>query len=602
MAGLIPEDFISEVRNSVNIVDVISQYVSLEKKGKDYLGLCPFHQEKTPSFTVNEEKQFFKCFGCGKGGNVFKFLMYKDDLSFPESVEAVAQFAHIPMPSGYGNNNLVQKMSPLMQMHKDAAEFYHRVLMVMNAGEPGMEYARKRELSDEVLKHFNIGYAPNQENLLLTFLTDKGYSNDDLAKSGLFVQSEDGRLFDRFRDRLMFPLGDESGRTIAFSGRRLSNNTNEAKYINSPETEIFTKSKVLFHFAEAKKSVREEKHLILYEGYMDVIAAYKAGIKSGIASMGTSLTDQQIYMLRRITNNIIINYDGDDPGIHAEERAVNLFEKTANFNLGIVVLPEKLDPDEYVKKYGADQYHKEIAGALSSTEFFLKRLAEKYNLDNERDKITYLDEAVKEIAKRMNPVEQDIYINRLASEQNVSARALKANLVRENRRLRTANRHKNSRYLNAFYQEDKTIPEVLDKPAEKIDKVQQRLIFLFIHSSAARKYLMNKKFLFPSDNYAQVAELWLQFMETHENYSISEFLDFVPEQLQSIIVSAEMTDMPKETSDEELEEQLTALKKRKINLKLNKLQQELEDAKRKSDDDKILQLMSQVLALKRDLG
>lgn len=213
-----------------------------------------------------------------------------------------------------------------MQMHKDAAEFYHRVLMVMNAGEPGMEYARKRELSDEVLKHFNIGYAPNQENLLLTFLTDKGYSNDDLAKSGLFVQSEDGRLFDRFRDRLMFPLGDESGRTIAFSGRRLSNNTNEAKYINSPETEIFTKSKVLFHFAEAKKSVREEKHLILYEGYMDVIAAYKAGIKSGIASMGTSLTDQQIYMLRRITNNIIINYDGDDPGIHVEERAVNLFE------------------------------------------------------------------------------------------------------------------------------------------------------------------------------------------------------------------------------------------------------------------------------------
>ena len=599
MAGLIPEDFISEVRSSVNIVDVISQYVSLEKKGKDYLGLCPFHQEKTPSFTVNEEKQFFKCFGCGKGGNVFKFLMYKDGLSFPESVEAVAKFAHIPMPSGYGSNNSVKKMTPLMQMHQDAAEFYHRVLMMMNAGEAGMKYARKRELTDEILNHFNIGYAPNQDNLLLTFLSGKGYSQEDLAKSGLFVQSEDRRLFDRFRDRLMFPLTDESGRTIAFSGRRLSNNKDEAKYMNSPETKIFTKSKVLFHFAEAKKSVREEKHLVLYEGYMDVIAAYKVGIKSGIASMGTSLTDQQIYMLRRITNNIIINYDGDNPGIHAEERAANLFEKTANFNLGIVVLPEKLDPDEYIKKYGAEKYKQEIRGALSSTEFFLKRLAAKYNLDNERDKITYLNEAVKEIAKRMNPVEQDVYINRLALEQNVSQRALKANLVRETRRLHRANRHKNIGYQGDPYQEYES---ALDEPIEKVDKVQQRLIYLFIHSKPAREYLINKKFLFPSDNYAQVAELWLQFIEAHENYSISEFLDFIPEQLQSIIVSAEMTDMPKETSVEELEEQLIALKKRKINSELNKLQKDLEDAKRKSDDDRILQLMSQVLALKRDLG
>ncbi|MGQ5709554.1 DNA primase [Lactobacillus sp. PSON] len=602
MAGFIPEDFISEVRSSVNIVDVISQYVSLEKKGKDYLGLCPFHQEKTPSFTVNEENQFFKCFGCGKGGNVFKFLMYKDDLSFPESVEAVAKFAHIPMPTGYGNSDSVKKLNPLMRMHQDAAEFYHRVLMMMNAGKPGMEYARKRELSDEILNHFNVGYAPNQENLLLTFLSGKGYSNDDLAKSGLFVQSEDGKLFDRFRDRLMFPLGDESGRVIAFSGRRISNNKDEAKYMNSPETEIFTKSKVLFHFSEAKKSVREEKHLVLYEGYMDVIAAYKAGIKSGIASMGTSLTDQQIYMLRRITNNIIINYDGDDPGIHAEERAANLFEKTANFNLGIVVLPEKLDPDEYIKKYGSEKYHQEIAGALSSTEFFLKRLAVKYNLNNEREKVTYLDEAIKEIAKRMNPVEQDIYINRLAQEQNVSARALKANLVRENRRLRTANRHKNTNYANTVLREDRSVPEIVNKSVEKVDKVQQRLIYLFIHSQSAREYLINKKFLFPSDNYAQVAELWLQFVETHENYTISEFLDFIPEQLQSIIVSAEMTDMPKETSDEELEEQLNALRKRKINSKLDKLQKDLEDAKRKSDDDEILQLMGQILTLKRDLG
>lgn len=594
MAGLIPEDFISEVRSSVNIVDVISQYVSLEKKGKDYLGLCPFHQEKTPSFTVNEEKQFFKCFGCGKGGNVFKFLMYKDNLTFPESVEAVAQFAHIPMPSEYSSGNATKAMSPVMQMHRDAAEFYHRVLMTTNAGIPGMKYAEKRELSTDILNHFNIGYAPNQENLLLTFLRGKDYSDEDLAKSGLFVETEDGRLFDRFRDRLMFPLGDESGRVIAFSGRRLSNNKDEAKYLNSPETEIFTKSKVLFHFAEAKKSAREEGHLVLYEGYMDVIAAYKAGVKSGIASMGTSLTDQQVYMLRRITPNIIINYDGDEPGLHAEERAANMFEKAGNFNLGIVMLPEKLDPDEYVKKYGAEKYREEIKGALSSTEFFLKRSASKYNLDNEREKITYLNEAVKEIAKRANPIEQDIYIKQLAKDQDVSVQSLKANLLRENRRNRTANRHKNNKII-----EDRSIPDVTTEQNQKVDKVQQRLLYLFINSDQARDYLIKRRFLFPDKNYAQVAELWLQFIDNHKNHDINRFSDFIPEQLQSIIVDAEITDMPKETSEEELEEQIHALELRKINSELKKVQDKLEDAKRKGDDDEILQLTMQSLALKR---
>ena len=277
MAGRIPEDFISEVRSNVNIVDVISQYVSLEKKGKDYIGLCPFHQEKTPSFTVNADKQFFKCFGCGKGGNVFKFLMYKDDLTFPESVERVAEFAHIAMPNGYGHNGGT-KLNPLMQMHQDAVDFYHRVLLTTKAGERGMQYAQKRELDQEILDHFKIGYAPKADNVLITYLRSKGYQDDDLAQSGLFVQARDGQLYDRFRDRLMFPLDNENGRTIGFSGRRISDDKTEAKYMNSPETEIFTKSKVLFHFAEAKKAARGEGHLVLYEGYMDVIAAYKAGV------------------------------------------------------------------------------------------------------------------------------------------------------------------------------------------------------------------------------------------------------------------------------------------------------------------------------------
>lgn len=601
MAGRIPEDFINEVRNSVNIVDVISQYVSLEKKGKDYIGLCPFHQEKTPSFTVNEEKQFFKCFGCGKGGNVYKFLMYKNNLTFPESVEQVANFAHIPMPSGYSNHQTNSNLTPVMKINQDAADFYHRVLVTTRAGERGMAYAKKRELDKKTIDHFGIGYAPQQENLLLLYLRGKNYQDDDLVKSGLFIQSKSGELYDRFRDRLMFPLSDESGRVIAFSGRRLSNDKTEAKYMNSPETEIFTKSKLLFHFAEAKKAAREEKHLVLYEGYMDVIAAYKAGVKSGIASMGTSLTDEQVYMMRRNNRNIIINYDGDDPGVHAAERAVQMFKQAGGFNIGVVVLPEGLDPDEYVKKYGEDKYYSEVKGALSATDFLLKRLAKKFNLNNDLDRINYLNEAVKEISNISDPVQQDLYLRKIADENKVSFEALKANLLHEVKRNRRANRHKNGDpYV------DKTRPVVdlptQDKNATAVDPVQLRLLYLFLKSDQAREYLLARHFLFPSKEFAQLEELWLKFIETHENPTVSDFYDFIPEQLQGIIESAELAEMPEDFDDHEIDDQIRMLEKRKINLQLDKLMKKIKDAERKQDSEQILVLTQQLIKLKRVLG
>ncbi|OCX09415.1 DNA primase [Lactobacillus crispatus] len=606
MAGRIPEDFISEVRSNVNIVDVISQYVSLEKKGKDYIGLCPFHQEKTPSFTVNADKQFFKCFGCGKGGNVFKFLMYKDDLTFPESVERVAEFAHIAMPNGYGHNSGT-KLNPLMQMHQDAVDFYHRVLLTTKAGERGMQYAQKRELDQEILDHFKIGYAPKADNVLITYLRSKGYQDDDLAQSGLFVQARDGQLYDRFRDRLMFPLDNENGRTIGFSGRRISNDKTEAKYMNSPETEIFTKSKVLFHFAEAKKAARGEGHLVLYEGYMDVIAAYKAGVKSGIASMGTSLTDDQIYLLRRITPNIIINYDGDDPGVHAEERAARMFNKDGNFNLGIVVLPEKLDPDEYVKKYGAEKYLEEVKGALTPTDFFLKRLEQKYNLDNDREKIAYLGEAVKEIAQVRNPVEQDMYTEKLAKSSGVSIASLKANLAKERRRNNRARNHvRNSQRNSPDYPIDVPLPGDEDVPTEQsvVEKnpSQTRLLYLFIHSTDAQKYMLEGQFHFPNQDFETLAQDWLKYAETHENPQIDGFLDFIPEQLQGIIVDAEMAQMPKDSTIQEVDALVLALKRRNIYSRLNELQAQLQDAKRKNDAQGIIAITQEIIGLKRILG
>jgi DNA primase len=594
MAARIPEDFINEVRSNVNIVDVISQYVSLEKKGKDYVGLCPFHQEKTPSFTVNEEKQFFKCFGCGKGGNVFKFLMYKNGYSFPESVAAVADFAHIAMPAAYTQSQ--PQARPEVKLQEEARDFYHQVLLTTNAGKRGMAYAQKRELTKELLDHFQIGYAPKQEKVLLTYLRGKGYDDEALLKSGLFVQSQDGQLFDRFRDRLMFPLTNESGQVVAFSGRRVGNDKTEAKYLNSPETKIFTKSKLLFHFNEAKKAAAREGHLVLYEGYMDVIAAYRAGVHAGIASMGTSLTTEQVYMLRRVSRNIIINYDGDDPGIHAEERAIKLFQEAGGFNLGLVVLPEKLDPDEYVKKYGAQRYQDQLKAALTTTDFTLRRIANRYNLKNDRDKLAYVDEAVKLIASEADPVAQDLYLKRLGQQTDLAQDALKVKLMQQRQLLRRVRR-------NTQHQLLKQAPEPApSQPTNHYDPAQMRLIYLFLHSEHARNYLLKKKFLFPDPDFAEIAELWLKYLARSEKPTINSFLDFIPDQLQGIIVSAEMANMPQDFSERELEEQMGSISRRKLTEQLHELTNEINEAERTQDFDRVLALTQKILELKRIQG
>lgn len=594
MAGRIPEEFINEVRESINIVDLISQYVSLEKKGKDYVGLCPFHQEKTPSFTVNEEKQFFKCFGCGKGGNVFKFLMYKDNLTFPESVLAAANFANIAAPASYQQSQ--HPLTPEIKIQEAAQDFYHRVLLTTKVGKRGLAYAREREFSTELIEHFQIGYAPKDGKVLLTYLKTKGYSKAALKASGLFVSSARGELFDRFRDRLIFPLTNESGYTVAFSGRRINQDKTEAKYLNSPESKIFKKSNLLFHFPEAKKAARTEKHLILYEGYMDVIAAYKAGIHSGIASMGTSLTEQQVYLLKRTTPNIIINYDGDNPGINAERRAVELFRQARVENLGIVVLPENLDPDEYVKKYGPEKYQEQVKAALTVTDFELKILKWGFNLNNDREKLAYVDQAVKEIARENDPVAQDLYINKLARQTQLTEDALKVKLMQQRRLSHRVKR-------NIQQSRPQQSPEA-EKSANNLeyDQVQIRLLYLFIHFPEAQRIILEDHFLFPDTDFAQLADLWLQFAAREEKPEIKSFLDFIPDRLQGIIVSAEMTKMPQDFSKREIEEQINFLKQKQRDSELNSLRQKILEAARVKDEDQLIQLTQRVLKLKRNQG
>lgn len=600
MAGRIPEATINEVRNAVNIVDVVSQYVSLTKKGKDYVGLCPFHQEKTPSFTVNEQDQFFKCFGCGKGGNVFKFLMYQENLTFPESVRQVADFANIKIADA----GPVAPISPLRRMYQDAQDFYQHILVATKLGERGLRYAKQRQLSQDLLAHFHIGYAPDNEQLLLTFLRNKHYEENDLQASGLFIQAQNGQLYDRFRDRLMFPLDDEHGQPVGFSGRRISNDKTLAKYMNSPETKLFKKSKLLFHFAEAKKAARREKHLVLYEGYMDVISAYRAGVQAGVASMGTSLTQEQVYLLRRVTPNIVINYDGDDPGVHAEERAARMFQAAGRFNLGIVVLPEKLDPDEYVKKYGAEKYRGQLKAAQSPTDFFISRYASQYDLDNDREKLAFIDQAVSEIARLADPVAEDVFLNKLAKQTGVSHDALSVKLMQARRRQR---RMRSNRGLSAA-ETHEDAPLTATKEVVNLTRrnhpIQDRLLYLFINFDDARDYLLEKHFLFPDEEYAQLAEDWLRYQETHAAPNIKDFADYAPAKLQDIVVGIAMQQWPRSFSDGELNQALTRLAQLSIDQQISQLQEKLTQAKQRQDSADEVKIINQILALKKqkDLG
>ena len=398
MSQLIPQELIDTVRQETNIVEVVENYVQLKKSGKNYLGLCPFHNEKTPSFTVAEDKQIFHCFGCGKGGNVFTFVQEVEGLTFPESVEKLARPLNLSLPetsfsaSQKPKNTEHQK---LIDMHEHAKNFYHHILVNTEAGNMAMDYLEQRGISKEYIEEFGLGYAPDNRSILLKVM-EKEFDVALFDSSGLFVEREDGTFMDRFVDRIMFPIKDSHGKTIGFSGRILPNpdkpvNKTQPKYLNSPETPIFNKREVIYNFHLARPIIRKTNEVYLFEGFMDVMASYMSGVKNAVATMGTSLTEQQIHRLERVCQDITIVYDGDDAGVNATNRAIELLSRNTTLSIQIVTLPNKLDPDDYRMKFGTDALEKELLHQ-KQTIFQFKReyLKSDFNLENESDIVNYL--------------------------------------------------------------------------------------------------------------------------------------------------------------------------------------------------------------------
>lgn len=612
MAQLIPQETIEMVRQQTNIVDVVGQYVQLKKSGKNYLGLCPFHNEKSPSFSVAEDKQIFHCFGCGKGGNVFSFIQEIEGLSFPESVEKVADLANISVSLNLTNRP--QVMSPkvleesqLIQIHEKASELYHHILMNTQVGEKALEYLKERGLTEEVIKTFQIGFAPRDRRLLHKVLEKDNYSDEVLKKTGLLFQLEDGNWIDRFYQRIMFPITNFQGKVIGFSGRILEDvdfdATDQPKYLNSPETDLFNKRFILYNFHQSRTEIRKKNEVILFEGFMDVISAWMSGVKNGVASMGTSLTMEQINALEKISDEVLIAYDGDNAGIEATSRAIDLLSNQSSMGIQIISIPDKMDPDDYRRKYGEDNLHQLIKNSRETVFQFKKDyLKRNKNLTIEADKLLYIDELLGELIHVSSIVEVDLALSQLADEFHVSKNTLQ-------NELRTKKQSFKQQSMASFSQEDYGEKEIVIpkhyevKKIGQVEKAEMTLIFRLLTERSAYQFLSAREDLtFAHDVYQELYLHLTNYIQLHGEIVIADFLDYLKEQeLKQVLIQTTMQNFSEESTKQELEDCLLVIKKGEIQERINTLISDQQEARRVGNSDLEAEATLQIIMLQKQL-
>ena len=422
-----PEELIEEIRMSNDILDVVGEYVKLEKKGKNYFGLCPFHREKTASFSVDNTKQMYHCFGCGKGGSVIQFVMDAENLDYIEAIKFLAERVRITLPEGESEEEKRRalKIQEIIKINTEAARFYYEQLNDTKNSDARL-YLEKRKVSEGIVKKFGVGYSANEWDLLYKYLKSKNYSDDDLADSGLVLARKGGNgYFDRFRGRLMFPIFDLRGNVIGFGGRVLDDSL--PKYMNSPETLVYNKRKNLYALNFAKNS--PEKRIIVVEGYMDVISLYQFGIINTVASLGTALTESQGRILKKYAEEIIISYDADTAGQAATMRGLNLLNDIG-CNVKVLLIPKGKDPDEFIKANGAEAFRKLVENALSLVEYKIRVLKAQIDTTAIEGKIGFLNKAADILAKIDNSVEQEMYIKKISTDYDISQESMFAEVIK----------------------------------------------------------------------------------------------------------------------------------------------------------------------------
>ena len=451
----IPPEKIDEVRNAIDIVDLIGAFIPLKKRGKSFIGLCPFHVEKTPSFNVSSERQMYHCFGCGVGGNVITFVMEFEKVSFVEAVRSLAEKAGITLPLQTSENEeRASEHEQLYQVCREAGLFFHKCLTETGEGKFALEYFHRRGFSDETIRSFGLGYSPNSWEAFIDFSKEKNIPIDLAEKAGLVRKRDEGTYHDYFRGRAMFPIFSTTGRVVGFGARKLREDDPLGKYLNSPETLIYNKSKILYGIFQAKETIREKGFVILVEGYADLISVYQVGIKNVAASSGTALTQEQIQLISRYTKNITIMYDADSAGSKAALRGVDLILEN-DLDVRVAPLPEGDDPDSFVRKNGGDAFKKLIENAVSFVDFIAQTFEKEGKLNTPEGQAQTVRAIVQTIAKMKDELKRNFYIRQVAEKY----RLYESTLMRELENI-IGNRHYPAR----------DEPVRIVSPSEKVQK------------------------------------------------------------------------------------------------------------------------------------
>lgn len=561
------DQLIEEVCERNDIVEIVSEYVNLKKSGKNYKGLCPFHNEKTPSFVVSEDKQLFHCFGCGQAGDVIKFVMEKENLDFIDALELLAERCNINL-SEYTNNNYnkekANRKNKLYEINREAAIFFFKNLTKTH--NEGIKYLQNRGLSIDVIKKFGLGYSINDWERLNRYLLSKGYKQDLIYETGLVIERKDKKgYYDRFRNRVIFPIISTTKKIIGFGGRVLDDSV--PKYLNSPESPIFNKGSILYGLNLARNELGKEKKLIVVEGYTDVISLYQYGIKNAVATLGTALTKNHAQLFKRYCEEVIIAYDSDSAGEAATIRGMDILDEVG-CRVKVVKLDNRMDPDDYIREFGTDSFKEKIKSSLPLVDYKIDKIKNDNNLNTNEGRISFVRESIKIIKPIKSPIKRDVYIEKLSKESGIASNVIKSEIYGNNRDKKNHYKYnkKNRTSSFKFNRYSKGV-----QPVKKLEKngwveIEKKIISLCLTSKTNYEKVSSKidEKDFMSKGIRNIFANLVEAYKSEEKINLTLFIDMLDIEETKLLKEIEQSFIPFENIDKTIENLLNSLKHFKV--------------------------------------
>ena len=563
---------LNEIRNSVNIVDIISSYINLSPKGKNYFGVCPFHDDNNPSMSVSPDKQIYKCFSCGATGTVFKFIMDYENISFKEAVQKIADIGGVQIK--LSQTKKIKKNTTLYDIYSLSLKYYTNNLNTPK-GKEAKEYLKKRNIDENIIKEFQIGLSLTDRNILTNILTKK-YKQEDILKTGLIGKNDYG-LYDLFRERIMFPLYDLKGKVVAYSGR-IYNKKDNSKYFNTRETEIFKKGELLYNYHRAKDIARRKNQIIIMEGFMDVIRAHSVGIKNAVATMGTAVTNIQANLIKKMAKEIILCFDGDEAGAKATKSCAEELNKIG-VTPKIIRLEESLDPDEYIQKYGKEAFQKKIDNPINIMDFELDYLKQGKNLDSAEDTAEYINQIIKEINKIDDEILKEITIKKIVNETKIDENIIRSHI--------------------------KEKPKIIIKKEKKqnitkYEKAEKNLIYYMLSSEDVIRLYDKYVAYIPDKEYRLLAREISTYYKNYGQINEADFIDYIEgdEELTQTIKKVNQNMINETYTEEEIYDYIKVIKEYNVKDAIQRMQEKM---KKQTDPLKKAEIAQQIINLKKEL-